>query len=280
MAEPRVSALLPVHAGLDPAHLSRALESLAEQTRALDEVVVVEDGPLSDEHHDVLARASEQLGRVVHEVLPVNGGAGVSNGAGLLRCSGTWVFKVDGDDVNLPHRLERQLAHVEESGADVVGGAMWEFSGPETNVVYVRTPPLTHEEIARRMRWNNPMNHSTTLYRRELALRAGGYRDLRYMQDYDLFARMLAGGARYANLPEPLVLFRTGEAMFARRRSPIMRRCEWQLQRNLTEYGIVRRGRGYANFAARQGARSLPSWLMMTLHRRLFSSAMTPAHVD
>ncbi|HEX4472920.1 MAG TPA: glycosyltransferase [Nocardioides sp.] len=274
MAEPAagtVSVLMPIHAGLHPAHLARALGSVAEQTRAPDEVVLVEDGPLPDALRDVVATAAAQLPRLVRETLPVNRGAGVANQAGLRRCSGEWVLKADGDDVSLPQRLQRQLDHAAETGADVCGSAMLEFSGTEEHVVAVRTPPLTHEDIARRMRWNNPINHPTALYRADRARAAGGYGDLRYMQDYDLFARMLSQGARFANLAEPLVLFRAGDAVMARRRSPAMRRCEWQLQRNLREYGVVGPARRYANYAARQGARMLPAPAMARLHRALFS---------
>jgi glycosyltransferase involved in cell wall biosynthesis len=270
-----VSVLIPVHAGIDPAHLARALESIAAQTCPVDEVVLVEDGPLSDDHHAAIFAAEPTLPDLVREVLPVNRGAGVANQTGLLRCSGTWVLKADADDISLPDRLQRQLAHVRETGADVCGAAMWEFRGAEDDVISVRTPPLGHDDIVRRMRWNNPMNHPTTLYRADLARAAGGYGDLRYMQDYDLFARMLCGGARFANAAEPLVLFRAGDDVLARRRSPAMRRCEWELQGNLRRYGVVGPVRRYANFAARQGARMLPAPAMARLHRSLFSRAPT-----
>jgi glycosyltransferase involved in cell wall biosynthesis len=270
-----VSVLIPVHAGIDPTHLARALESIAAQTRRPDEVVLVEDGPLTDDHDSVIAAAEPGLPDLVREVLPVNRGAGVANQAGLMRCTGTWILKADADDISLPDRLGRQLEHVHETGADVCGTAMWEFRGAEDDVVSVRTPPLGHDDIVRRMRWNNPMNHPTTLYRADLARAAGGYGDLRYMQDYDLFARMLSRGARFANLAEPLVLFRAGDAFLARRRSPAMRRCEWELQGNLHRYGVVGPVRRYANFAVRQGARMLPAPAMARLHRSLFSRAAT-----
>ena len=269
----RVSVLIPVHAGIEPAHLERALDSIAAQTRRPDEVVLVEDGPLSDAHHTAISTAERALPELVREVLPVNRGAGVANQAGLMRCTGTWILKADADDISLPDRLQRQLAHAHQTGADVSGTAMWEFRGAEDDVVSVRTPPLTHDDIVRRMRWNNPMNHPTTLYRADLARAAGGYGDLRYMQDYDLFARMLSRGARFANLAEPLVLFRAGDAVMTRRRSPAMRRCEWELQGNLHRYGIVGPVRRYANFGARQGARMLPASAMARLHRTLFSRA-------
>jgi hypothetical protein len=54
-----------------------------------------------------------------------------------------------------------------------------------------------------------------------------------------------------------------------------MRRCEWELQGNLRRYGVVGPVRRYANFAARQGARMLPTPAMARLHRSLFSRAAT-----
>jgi glycosyltransferase involved in cell wall biosynthesis len=268
-----VSVLMPVHAGIDPAHLARALESIAEQTRTPDEVVLVEDGPLSRAHHAAIAAAEPGLPSMITLVLPTNQGAGIANQTGLLRCTGVWIMKADADDISAPHRLERELSHAAETGAGVVGSAMLEFQGAESNVLSVRTPPLTHEEIVRRMRWNNPMNHPTTLYRADIAKEAGGYGDLRFMQDYDLFARLLSRGARFSNLEEPLVRFRAGDAVFARRRSGAMRRCEWQLQRNLRRYGVIGPFRRYANFFLRQGARTIPAPVMARLHRALFSRA-------
>jgi glycosyltransferase involved in cell wall biosynthesis len=270
-----VSVLLPIHRGLDVRYLARALDSVAAQTRRPDQVVVVIDGPVTPAHDALLEGVSSNMPMDVVR-LPTNGGAGVANQAGLLQCRGEWVMKADGDDVSVPERLERQLEHVLSVGADVCGSSMWEFEDDETNIVSVRTPPLTHPAIARRMRWNNPLNHPTTLYRTEFAKTVGGYGDLRYMQDYDLFARMLAAGARFANLAEPLVLFRAGDAVMSRRRSPALRRCEWQLQRNHASYGVVSPPRRYANFVARQGARMLPEKGMTWLHRALFSRKVRP----
>ena len=99
---------------------------------------------------------------------------------------------------------------------DLVGSAMLEFEGGPEHVVGVRRNPAAAEQIATRMRLNNPINNPTVVFRRRLALDAGGYADLRYMQDYDLFARMLAAGGRAENLDEPLVLFNAGDGMISR----------------------------------------------------------------
>ena len=150
---------------------------------------------------------------------------------------------MDADDLLLPHRFETQLAALEETGADLCGAAMWEFDHDPEQPTRLRTNPASHEAIARRMRFNNPINHPTAMYRRELALRVGGYPTMRFMQDYDLMARMLAGGARMMNLPEPLVLFRAGDACCDAARPAATWLSSVELQRNLRSYGLVGRGR-------------------------------------
>lgn len=262
--------LLPVHAGADAEHLEQAIESLLAQTRPAEEIVVVEDGPLGPSHLDLLDRLeSRTRSRVVRVRLPVNGGAGVANQAGLQAATGTWIAKADADDINVPHRLETQLAAVRETGVDLCGSAMGEFEQSSSVLTGVRTAPLTHEAVARRMRWNNPINHPTAFYRRDAALRVGGYSAMRYMQDYDLFARMLVDRARMLNLPDVLVLFRADPAMFERRAS-LARSTERELQLNLHRYGLTSRAEMVRNLVLRQAFRRLPRGVMRRAHALLF----------
>lgn len=153
---------------------------------------------------------------------------------------------------------------------DIVGSAMKEFQGSPDNVVGVRTNPRTHEQIVARMRLNNPIANPTVVFRRQLALDAGGYADLRYMQDYDLFARMLAAGARAENLPEPLVLFNAGDGMIARRGGWRMLRHEWRIQRRLVDAGTIGPVLLVRNMIIRSTFRLIPPRLLGPVYSLLF----------
>ncbi len=279
MSDETVSVLLPVHAGVPVEVFAAALESLDAQTRPADEVVVVEDGPLTEDHDRLLDRYAASRAGVVRLRLPSNQGAGVANGAGLRAATGTWIAKMDADDLLLPHRFETQLATLDETGADLCGAAMWEFDHDPDRPTRLRTNPATHDAIARRMRFNNPVNHPTAMYRRELALSVGGYPTMRFMQDYDLMARMLAGGARMTNLPEPLVLFRAGDGMLRRRSTRGYLALERELQRNLRSYGLVGRGRAAVNLAIRGAFRVLPRWGLSRAYARFLSTPVPDREV-
>lgn len=268
--EPSVTAVLPVYVGVRPDHLREAVRGLMSQTRAVDEIVLVRDGPLLAAQDEVLSALRDHP-NVIEIQLQVNQGAGVANQAGLAAATGEWIAKFDSDDICLPTRIERQLAAVAESHVDVCGTAMLEFDENPSRPVALRSGPLEHDEIARRMAFNNPINHPTCLFRRDLALSAGGYADLRYMQDYDLFARMLVSGARMANLPDALVLFRADDAMRRRRGAGELLRLEWRLQARLRSYGLVTRPRSMANLVARASFRLLPAPAMRLVYRRILS---------
>ncbi|GAB2752770.1 glycosyltransferase [Nocardioides salsibiostraticola] len=268
-SDPRVSALVTTHAGLAVEDLRDALESLAAQTRPVDEVVLVEDGPMGSRHRFVLSNFADNTPNVIRIGLSRNGGAGVASQAGLEACSNEWVAKVDGDDINHPNRIEAQLAIVAQGEVDVCGAAMAEFEGDPDNIILIRRNPSSHEHIARRMSWNNPINHPTAFFSRRMALAVGGYSDMRYMQDYDLFARMIVGGARMINLEQALVSFRTSSSMLSRRRSVEIKNLERRMQRNLLNYGVINSRQLVRNRIIRGGFRCLPEAAMRNVYRAM-----------
>jgi glycosyltransferase involved in cell wall biosynthesis len=273
-----LSVVMPVHAGADVDHLERALTSVFDQTWPADEVVIVEDGPLTLAH-DGLLTTLENAHRSVRRVrLSRQSGVAVALQAGLEAAQNPWIARMDSDDVALPERFAAQLDAIRTGRYDVVGAAMIEFDSDEHEPTGVRRMPEDHVDIARLMRVNNPLNHPTVVFRRSLILAVGGYRPLPHLEDYDLWARVLAAGGILHNLPEPLVCFRADARMLARRRQAGIHRAEFELQRNLRRYGLISGPRVILNLVVRTAFRSLPAPLMACAYRRLFHSANAMRH--
>jgi hypothetical protein len=141
--------------------------------------------------------------------------------------------------------------------------------------------PVEHAAIARLMRVNNALNHPTVVFRRSLVLEVGGYRALPHLEDYDLWARVLAAGGVLHNLPEPLVRFRAGRGMLSRRRQWRIHRAELRLQLNLRRYGVISTPRMLFNMVARTAFRLLPAPVMARAYRHLFHDrSAEPAALD
>ena len=267
---PTLTVLMTTYAGTTVDELERSVASITGQTRPPEEFLVVVDGPVPGDLDAALEHTASAHANVRVERLPRNVGSGLASARGLELATGDFVARHDSDDVSLPHRLERQMAAIEERHLDLVGSAMLEFEGSPEHVVGVRTNPRTHEQIAARMRLNNPINNPTVVFRRQLALDAGGYADLRYMQDYDLFARLLAAGARAENLDEPLVLFNAGDGMIARRGGWRMLPYEWQVQRRLRDTGTIGTVLLARNMVVRGAFRVIPPTLLKRVYAVLF----------
>jgi GT2 family glycosyltransferase len=257
----------------DPGYLREAvLSSTTAQTRPPDEVVLVQDGPVPEALAAEIKHLVSTLPMPVqHLALPQNIGLGPALDAGLAASSHEIVARMDADDVSLPERFERQLAVI-EAGADIVGSGLLEFGASIEDVVGRRTPPTDPGEIRRVIRFRDPFNHPTVVYRRSAVLAAGGYTDMALLEDYLLFARMVEAGAAPANLAEPLVYYRVGAGAYARRGGTALLRSELRLQRRFRELGITSRAEYLRNVAVRGGYRLVPEGVRKVAYRRLLAN--------
>jgi GT2 family glycosyltransferase len=267
------SLLIAAWARDDPAFLREAFRSsVQEQTRPPDQVVLVQDGPVPDELADTIRElvATSQV-PVDHVVIDANVGLGPALDRGLAACRHEIVARMDADDVSLPTRFEKQVPVV-EAGADIVGSGLLEFEAGPDDVVGSRTPPTDPAEIRRVIRFRDPFNHPTVVYRRSAVQSVGGYTDMALMEDYLLFARMVDAGAEPANLAEPLVCYRVGAGAYARRGGRRLLRSEIAVQRRFRQLGITTRREFLRNLVVRGGYRLVPERVRRVAYRALIAN--------
>ena len=117
---------------------------------------------------------------------------------------------------------------------------------------------------------NSPVNNPSVMLRTRAVKEVGGYKDVHFMEDYDLYARLIADGWQVRNLPESLTDFQVTDAQFARRTGREMLAAEAKMQRNLVSYGLISRPRAAFNLAARTAYRALPTGLLRRVYAALF----------
>jgi glycosyltransferase involved in cell wall biosynthesis len=260
--------LLPVYIRDNPDFFRAAFRSAVhEQTLRPDRVLLVRDGPVTDE----LTKAIEEMcsaSPVPVQIVNVehSTGLGPALDAGLLASPHDIVARMDADDIAVPHRFEVQVPLI-RAGADIVGAGLIEFDADTNLPGRRRVPPTDPDDIRRYARIHDPFNHPTVIYRRSAVLAAGGYGDLPLMEDYWLFSRMLAGGARPMNVSEPLVYYRVGSGAYQRRGGREQLRSELALQRRLRDTGLINRVQYVRNVIVRGGYRLLPWRLRRTIYR-------------
>lgn len=200
-----------------PEYLRLAIDSMINQTVKPDEIILVEDGPLTDELYSVVEEYKPYLNVVVNKT---NLGLGLALNEGLKACRNELVARMDTDDISKPDRCEKQLNRfVEKPELSLVGSHIDEFIGTPDNIISKRRVPITSEKIYEYAKKRSAFNHPAVMYRKSSVLAEGGYSNLKRNQDVDLFGRMLFKGYKAENIDEALLWFRSSDELAARRKS-------------------------------------------------------------
>ncbi|WP_303804517.1 glycosyltransferase [Ruminococcus flavefaciens] len=237
----KYSVLMSVYKNEDPRYLTIALNSMIKQTIQPDEIVLVEDGPLTDGLYLVIGKFVKKYPNLFKIVVnEMNLGLGLALRKGLCACSNELVARMDTDDVAGKIRCEKQLAFFKENpDVDIVGGQIEEFIGDISNVVGKRIVPLNDTELKEYSKVRCPFNHMTVMFKKSVVIDAGNYMDLHYDEDYYLWIRMMELGAKFANLESVLVKVRVSEDMYNRRGGLSYFKSEFWLEKYKLNHGII-----------------------------------------
>lgn len=278
----KFSVLMSLYHAEKPAFLQECLQSLQAQTWLADEIVMVFDGAISDELEQIVLAFQAALNIQIVR-LPENVGLGKALNIGLNHCSHEYIFRMDSDDIAAPNRFALQAAYLQaHPEIALLGAQIAEFEHNPAQAHDTRFVPQTHEQITAFVKKRNPFNHMSVVYKKSAVQAAGGYQHHPFMEDYNLWLRMLAQGVQAANLPEILIYARTnGNAMLQRRRGWAYIRSEVQLFELKRQLNIQPAFSGCLMLILRSLPRLLPTTLLKNLYhslRNLMSRTPTLSH--
>lgn len=237
---PPYSVLMSVYVKDRPEYLDAAIASMARQTVPFRDIVVVCDGPLTDGLNAVLSDWEWELeGRMTICRLLENGGLGPALAAGLPLCRCDLVARMDSDDISRPERCRILLGKMSTDGLDLVGGAIEEFDREPGDMGAIRSVPTRQSDIEKRLKRRNPFNHVSVIFNRLAVEDAGGYQPFPWMEDYWLWARMIASGCSCANVPDVVVDVRVGDGMYNRRSNKAYLESQRRFFSELRKLGLI-----------------------------------------
>lgn len=256
---------MSVYRNDNPVFLKQALDSICErQTKRPDEIVIIVDGPVSDEIWAVLnsfVKQNENIAKCYPQT--TNRGLGEALRIGSELCSGDYIFRMDADDISDSKRFEIQSRYLEEHpDVDVLGATIAEFNDSlnEPNL-RKRVCFSNHDDIVKMSKKRNPMNHVTTCIKKSSLLNSGGYLPLPYVEDYYLWIRMISKGFKMANTNDVLVYVRVGNG-FEKRRGKKEQISSWRvLQKYMLDNGMVTKKEARKNMFYIKAFVNSPVWL-------------------
>jgi glycosyltransferase involved in cell wall biosynthesis len=189
-------------------YLPAAMESVLGQTFGDFELIAIDDGS-RDSSLAILRDFEARDPRVRVLSRPNTGIVGALND-GLKHVRGEFIARMDGDDLSMPERFQRQVDFLRARPDHVAVGCQVLLMDEDGLPICTKPDTLfTHEQIDHAHLHNGwPMVHPAITMRRSAVDVVGGYRTrFQWQEDMDLFLRLAEVG-RLANLPDVLLHYR------------------------------------------------------------------------
>lgn len=198
---PAVTVLMAVYNGMP--YLPESVDSILGQTLSDWEFVIVDDGS-TDDTPSYLDQLNDPRIKVIRSH---NSGLGAALNLGLSECHSDFLARMDSDDLAHPRRLEQQLDFLRLRPEVGLLGTQIERLGDRRGAGQSLLP-RDHAAIFDHLLNGLPaMYHPTIMCRTEILKRIGGYWELRFGEESDMFLRM-GEVSKLANLDEVLLSYR------------------------------------------------------------------------
>jgi glycosyltransferase EpsE len=208
--------------------LPEALDSLLAQTCQDFKIVLCDDGS-TDDTYSVAKSYADRYDNILLISNGVNRGLNYTLNHCLEYADTEYCARMDGDDISLPTRFEKELAFLETHP---------EYAIVSTPMIYFdengdyRAGRAAENPDKNDFVKGTPICHAPCMVRTSALKEVGGYTDdpwLRRVEDYHLWFKMYAAGYKAYNLQEPLYRMRDDRNAYSRR-NWITRRNEFYVK--------------------------------------------------
>ena len=266
----RISVLVSVYRKEKPEWFREALDSVFAQTLQPDEIVLVEDGPLTPELYDVIDRYQKEYPIFTIIVNETNIGLGLSLQKGVLAAKNEVIARMDTDDLIPPDRFSKQIDKIND-GYDVVSCWSELYSSDMKDKIALKKRPEFHEDIVKLAHKRSPVCHAACIMKKSAIIEAGNYQHCKLYEDYHLWARMIMSGAKFYNVQEVLYYVRTTPEQFDRRSGYDYLKTELSFFKDFYKMGFFTTKDYVVNSAIRICTRLAPKRLRKAVLRKVWN---------
>jgi glycosyltransferase involved in cell wall biosynthesis len=213
----KISILICVHSK-DSLHdnlLLNALSSLQNQTYKNFDVFIVFDECWSNTNSIIKDDYFFKINRLYKSKKE---GLSVAKNFGLKHITSDWIGFLDADDLYLPTKLEKQVNFINNNDVDFLGTKTFYKNGSNlinSNQMYPWwTKYETHEELSNILKEKeNVLTHGSMLIRKSCLDNLKGYRNIKGMEDWDLWKRAIRNGYKFYQIQENLYIYTIGTSV-------------------------------------------------------------------
>lgn len=263
----KFSVLMSIYDKEEENNLLQCLDSLATQLVKPTETVIVYDGPIRKSLRDIINRYTSEL-NIKKIKLDKNVGLGQALNVGLTHCNNDIIARMDTDDIAIPSRFKIQINYfLEHPDLALIGSNINEFETSPDQIVSIRKVPNTYNNIRKYALYKCPFNHMTVMFRKNVIIDAGSYIHHHYMEDYNLWLRIIANDHKVLNIEQPLVYARVNKNTLLRRRGFTYVKSEYKLAKLKITLNLQSKTSSFLIFILRACPRLLPPFILKLIYK-------------
>ena len=201
----RVSVVIPTYKrGVE--FVTRAINSIINQTYENIEIVCVDDSPEDYEYRDDVKKYFESLGRTNIKYIQnkTNIGGALARNVGIENSTGDYITFLDDDDEYLPAKVESQLKFMLDSNCDMSFTKILIYD-TDDKVVDVREHFIESYDNDYLLKYHlckHMTGTSTFMFKAEKLKEIGGFDDAKCGQEFLLMLKSIENGLKIRYIPE------------------------------------------------------------------------------
>jgi glycosyltransferase involved in cell wall biosynthesis len=212
-----LSVLLPVYNGDTSKRFEECLQSISSSLCDGDECLILVDGPIGDSLSAVIDRFEFDKRFLIKKFKDQRGLISVLND-GIKLCNNDIIMRSDADDINTANRFSvTRDKFLSIPSLHLLGGGIIETYG--NGLKRQKLMPVEISDIKKYSRFRNPFNHMTVAFRKETAIKLGGYPNILFKEDYALWLLFLQKGYMCVNDNSIFSLVDASNGMISRRKN-------------------------------------------------------------
>ena len=214
MNAPAVSVVLPAYNC--EKYIAKAIESVLHQTFTDFEFIIINDGS-TDRTEEIIRSFSDP--RILYQANNSNKGLVFTLNKGIDIARGSYIARMDGDDIALPERFKKQFDHLQlNKEVDILATVVTLIDKNESvsGTWHSDITNVTAKDIRKELPKDNCIAHPTIMGKTEIFRKFKYNHTQSQSEDYDLWLRMMSSGVIIHKLPEHLLLHRILDSSFTR----------------------------------------------------------------
>jgi teichuronic acid biosynthesis glycosyltransferase TuaG len=235
-----ISIIMPAYNAA--AYIAQSIASVQQQTYEHWELIIIDDGS-TDETATIATSFAANDKRIIY-IEQVNGKQGKARNTGIKAAKGNVIAFLDADDMWMKEKLEKQLAFISSTNADLVFSdvIMIDKNGNAKKDTWgVSNACYKGEEGMLSFLHENKIPLLSVLAKKQSIISAGCFAEsdaFQYGEDYDLWFRMLQRGAVFNGMQERLAAYRQHAAQGTLDKSSMLQIIDTLKKINITNNAL------------------------------------------